>query len=104
MNIKFYNQTILIIQHLPSKEKVKTKEVDRTRNGYMIDTSTSVDICEKVETGGKVIENCDSVIYWENFKLSPFRKDMKKIFDLGQKYKHERNDLMQIMVKPVMNC
>ena len=35
---------------------VKKLEVNRMRNGYIIDTLTSVDIPEIVKSGGKVIE------------------------------------------------
>ena len=44
------------------------------RNGYFIDTLTSVDIQEIVKFGGKVIENYEGVIYRESFKVSPFKK------------------------------
>ena len=50
------------------------------RNGYIIDTLTSVDICEIVQTGGKVIEIYEGVIYQENFKKSTFRKVIEKLF------------------------
>ena len=51
----------------------------------MIDTLTSVDIQEIVQIGGKVIQICEGVIYQENFKVSPFRKVIDKLFALGQK-------------------
>ena len=44
------------------------------RDGYIIDTLTSVDICEIVKIGGRVIEIYEGVIYRENFKISPFKK------------------------------
>ena len=49
------------------------------RNGYIIDTLTSVDICEIVKIGGKVTEIYEGVIYCENFKISPFRKVIEKL-------------------------
>ena len=52
------------------------------RNGYIIDTLTSVDICEIVENGGKVIEIYEGDIYRENFKVNPFRKVIEKLFAL----------------------
>ena len=52
LRIKYYNPRDLIFQHLPVKEKVKNVEVNRMRNGYIIDTLTSVDICEIVKVGG----------------------------------------------------
>ena len=73
------------------------------RNGYKIVTLTSVDIQEIVETSGKVIEIYEGVIYRENFKISPFRKVIDKLFALRQKYKDEKNDLMQGLVKLTMN-
>ena len=56
LRIKYYNPSDLIFQRLPVKEKVKNIEVNRMRNGYIIDTLTSVDICGIVKMGGKVIE------------------------------------------------
>ena len=52
ITIKYYNLRGLIFQHLPVKEKVKKIEVNRMRNGYIIDTLTSVDIQEIVKIGG----------------------------------------------------
>ena len=73
------------------------------RNGYIIDTLTSVDIQEIVKIGGKVIEIYEGVIYRENFKISPFRKVIDILFPLRQKYKDENNDVMQLLVKLLIN-
>ena len=103
LTIKYYNPPDLIFQHLPAKEKFKKIEVNRMRNGYIIDTLTSVDIQEIVKFGGKIVEIYEGVIYRENFKVSPFRKVIEKLFALRQKYKDEKNDLMQGLVKLIMN-
>ena len=103
LRYKYYNPRDLIFQHLPVKEKVKNIEVNRMRNGYFIDTLTSVDICEIVKTGGRVIEIYEGIICRENFKISPFRNVMEKLFASRQKYKDEHNDLMQKLVKLIMN-
>ena len=55
------------------------------RNGCIIDTLTSLDIQEIVKVGGKGIEIYQGVIYRENFKVSPFRKVIEKLFALRQK-------------------
>ena len=55
------------------------------RNGYIVDVLTSVDIQEIVKIGGKVIKIYESVIYRENFKISPFKKVIDKLFELRQK-------------------
>ena len=55
LGIKYYSPPNPIFQHLTVKEKIKKIEVNRMRNGYIIDTLTLVDICEIVKTGGKVV-------------------------------------------------
>ena len=103
LTIKYYNPPNLIYQHFPVKEKVKNIEVNRMRKCYIIDTLASVDICEIVKIGGKVIEIYEGVIYRENYKISPFRNVIEQLFSLRQKYKDEHNDLMQKLVKLIMN-
>ena len=103
LKIKYYNPKNLIVQHIPIKEKEKKIEINRMRNGFIIDTLTSVDIQEMVKIGGKVIEIYEGVIYRENFKVSPFRKVIDILFKLRQKYKDEGNDVMQLLVKLLMN-
>ena len=44
------------------------------RNGYIIHTLTTIDICETVKMVGKVIGIYEGVIYREKFKTSPFSK------------------------------
>ena len=73
------------------------------RNGYIIDTLTSVDIQEIVKIGGKVIEINKGVLYRETFNVSPFRNVIDKLFALRQKYKDESNGVMQLLVKLLMN-
>ena len=85
LKIKFYNPKNLIVQHIAIKEKEKKIEINRMRNGYTIDTLTSVDIQKIVRVGGKVNEIYEGVIYRENFKVSPFRKVIDKLFALRQK-------------------
>ena len=103
LKIKYYNPKNLIVQHITIKEKEKKIEFNRLRNGYLIDTLTSVDIQEIVKIGGKVVEIYEGVIYRENFKVSPFRKVIDKLFALRQKYKDEGNEVMQLLVKLLMN-
>ena len=102
LKIKYYNPKNLIVQHLPVKEREKKIEIIRMRNGYIIDTLTSVDIQEIVKIGGSVIEIYEGVINREIFKGSPFRKVIDKLFALRQKYKDENNEVMQLLVKLLM--
>ena len=103
LGINFYSPPKLIFQHLPVKEKIKKVEVNRMRNRYIIDTLTLIDICENVKIGLKVIEIYEGVIYSENFKISLFTKVIEKLFGSRQKNKDEKNDLMQGLVKLVLN-
>ena len=50
-----------------------------------------------------MIEIYEGVLYRENFKISPFRKVIEQLFSLRQKYKDEHNELMQRLVKLIMN-
>ena len=73
------------------------------RNGYTTQVLTFADIQEIVKIGGKVIEIYEGVIYRENYKVSPFKKVIDKLFELRQKYKEENNEVMQLLVKLIMN-
>ena len=73
------------------------------RNGYFIDHLTSVDIQEIVKIGGKVIGIYKGVFYRESFEVSPFRKVIDKLFALRQQYKDDNNDVLQFLVKLLMN-
>ena len=85
------------------RQKTKNVEVNRMRNGYIIDILTSVDFCEIVKIGGRLIEIYQGVIYRENFKISPFREVIEILFASRQKYKDEKNDLLQGLVDLFMN-
>ena len=73
------------------------------RKVNIVDHLTSVDTQEIVKIGGKVIEVYEGVIYRENFKTNPFRKTIDNLFALKQKYKEENIDVMQLIVKLLMN-
>ena len=50
-----------------------------------------------------MIEIYEGVIDRENFKISPFRNVIERLFALGKKCKDEHNDLMQGVIKLKMN-
>ena len=50
-----------------------------------------------------MIELYSSVIYRENFKISPFKIVIEKFFALRQKYRDEKNDSMQWLNKLITN-
>ena len=59
-------------------------------------------MCAIVKVVRKVIETYEDVIDRENFKISPFRKVIGRLFALRQKYKNEKNDSMQGLVRLIM--
>ena len=69
------------------------------RNGYIIDTLTSLDMQETVKIVGKVIELYESVLYREIFRVSPFRKVIDKLIALRQKFERENNEVVHFLVK-----
>ena len=72
-------------------------------NGYIVDTLTNVDIQKIVKLGGKVCEIYEMFTYLENFKVSALRNVIDKLSALGQKDKDENNDVMQMLVKLILN-
>ena len=74
------------------------------RNGYITQVLTSVDIQEIIKIGCKVVEIYEAVIYREIFEINAFEKVTDKLFALRQKYKEKNNDVMQLLVKMIMNA
>ena len=103
LKIKYYSPPDLIFQHLPVEEKIKITKVTRKQNEIIIDTSTSVDIQSSIKIGGKVIRFYEGVVYRGNFKVSSFEKVIESLFLSRQKYKDKRNDLMQNLVRLLLN-
>ena len=97
------NPKKLIVQHLPVKEREKKIEILRVRNGYIINTLTSVDTQEIVKIGGEAIKSYEGVVDRKKFKKSPFRKVIDKLFALRLKYKDKNNDLVQLLVNFLVN-
>ena len=68
LKIKYYNAKNLTIPYLPGKERETKIEIHRIRNGYIMDTLTSVEIQKIVKIGGKVIKIYEQgVIYQKKF-------------------------------------
>ena len=104
LRTKYYNSKNLIVQHHPVKEKINKVEIFRMRNGYLTQVLTYVDIQKIVKIGGRVTAIFEGVIYRENFEINPSEKITYNLFALRQKYKDEGNDVMQLLVKLIMNA
>ena len=67
------------------KKTFKKIELNRMGNGYINYTLTNADIQEVLKIGAKVIEIHKGVVIRENFKITPSRKVIEKLFVLRQK-------------------
>ena len=90
LKIKHFNRKNSFVPHLPVKEREIKIEINRMRNGYVIDTLTPVVVQEIVKVEGIVVQIYEGVIYRENFKVSQFIKDIGKLFALGRKNKNAK--------------
>ncbi|ESP04496.1 hypothetical protein LOTGIDRAFT_170740 [Lottia gigantea] len=88
----------MFFQPIPAKDKItftnrigkkETGSKIRFRNGFCYDVLTSVDIQEKVKSGGKIIRILDGIVYEENFKTQPYRDYILILKELRNKYKKE---------------
>ena len=73
------------------------------KNGYIIDHRALVDIQEVIKIVGKVIEIYEGVFYRKNLNISPFREVMVNLVASRQKYRKENNDVMELLIKLLMN-
>ena len=87
LTVKYHNPENLIFQHLPVKEKVnnpyknnRLEEINRMRNGIIIDTLTSVDIVEIVKCGGVILEVYEG-LFCHNLNFNPYTEFVTDMFE-----------------------
>ena len=90
------------MRHLPVKERIKKIELYRIRIGFVVDTLTSVDFEEIVNTG-VVFKIDEAVIYKEKFEVNPNRNVIELLFKLGLKYRDEHEEVMHFSANFSMN-
>ena len=65
LKIRYCNSKDLIVHHLPVEEREKKVDINCMRNGFIVDTLTSVGIQEIVKIGGKVIQIYEGDLSWK---------------------------------------
>ena len=107
LTIKYHNPENLIFQHLPVKEKIKNpyknnrlEEINRMRNGIIIDTLTSVDIVEIVKYGGEVLEVYEGFFCY-NLEYNPYTEFVTDMFQKRDLFKSQGKDLLQNLAKKI---
>ena len=105
LTIKYHNPKNLIFQHLPIKEKIENpyknnrlEEINRMRNGIIIDTLTSVDIVEIVKYGGVIIEVYEG-FFCHNLEYNPYTEFVTDMFKKRDYFKSQGKDLLQNLAK-----
>ena len=107
LTIKYHNPENLIFQHLPIKEKInnpyknkRLEEINRMRNGIIIDTLTSVDIVEIVKYGGEVLEVYEGFFCY-NLEYNPYTEIVTDMFQKRDMFKSQGKDLLQNLAKKI---
>ena len=105
--VKYHNPENLIFQHLPTKEKIENpyknnrfEEINRMRNGIIIDTLTSIDIVEIVKYGGVILDVYEG-FFCHNLKFNPYTKFVTDIFQKRDLFKSQGKDLLQNLAKKI---
>ena len=107
LTVKYHNPENLIFQHLPIKEKIENpykinrlEEINRTRNGVIIDTLTSVDIVEIVKYGGEILEIYEG-FFCLNLNFNPYTEFVTDMFQKRDMFKSQEKDLLQNLAKKI---
>ena len=107
LTIKYHNPKDLIFQHLPIKENIENpyknnrlEEINRMRNGIIIDTLTSVDIVEIVKYGGIILEVFEG-FFCHNLEFNPHTELVTDMFQKRDMFKSQGKDLLQNLAKKI---
>ncbi len=106
--VKYYNPEFLILQHLAVNEDVwnesknKHENVNRFRNGHIIQHLTSVDIEQIVRIGGIILEFFEGFIC-HNLDNSPFTECVHDLIKKRNEYKNQGKNILQLMAKDSVN-
>ena len=107
LTVKYHNPENLIFQHLTVKEKIENpyknnrlEEINRMRNGIIIDTLTSVDIVEIVKYGGEILEVYEG-FFCHNLEFNPYTEFVTDMFQKRDMFKSQGKDLLQNLAKKI---
>ena len=107
LTIKYHNPANLGFQHLPIKEKIKNpyknnrlEEINRMRNGLIIDTLTSVDIVEIVKCRGVILEVYEG-FFCHNLEYNPYTEIVTDMFEKRDMLKSQGKELLQNLAKKI---
>ena len=107
LTVKYHNPENLIFQHLLIKEKIKNpyknnrlEEINRMRNGIIIDTLTSVDIVEIVKYGREILEVYER-FFCHNLNSNSYTEFVTDMFEKRDLFKSQGKDVLQNLAKKI---
>ena len=107
LTVKYHNPHNLIFQHLPIKEKIENPyknnrlgEINKMRNGIIIDTLTSIDIVKIVKCGGIILEIYEG-FFCHNLEYNPYTEFVTDMFEKRDLFKSQGKDLLQNLAKTI---
>ena len=105
--MKNHNPENLVFQHLPLKEKnnnsqknSRLEEINRNRNGILIDVLTSVDIVEIVKIGGNILELFEG-FFCHNPEYNPYTDFVTDLFEKRDLFKSQGKGSLQNLAKKI---
>ena len=105
LTVKYHNPENLVFQHLPVKEKIENpyknnrlEEINRMRNGTIIDTFTSININEISKSGGVILEVYEG-FFCHNLEYNPYTEFVTDMFEKRDSFKSQGKDLLQNLAK-----
>ena len=107
LTVKYHNPKNMIFQHLPIKGKIENpyknnrlEEINRMRNGMIIDTLTSIDIVEIIKYGGIILEVFEG-FFCHNLEFNPYTEIVTDMFEKRDLFKSQAKDLLQNLAKKI---
>ena len=107
LTVKYHNFENLFFEPLPIKEKIENtyknnrfEEINRMRNGIIIDTLTSVDIVEIVKYGGIILDVFEEFLC-HNLEFNPYTEFVTEMFQKRDLFKSQGKDLLQNLAKKI---
>ena len=105
LTVKYHNNENMIFQHLAVKEKVENpyknnrlEEINRMRNGIIIDILTSVDIVEIFKYDGVILDIYEG-FFSHNLEFNPYTEFVTDMFQKRDMFKSQGKDLLQNLAK-----
>ena len=104
--VKYYNPENIVFQHMSPKEnlfndrKNRYEEMNRFRNGEIIQHLISVDIEEVVRSGGYIVK-INEGFFCDNLEFNLFERINIDMTNERNKYKEENKTLLQTITKKV---